>query len=415
MMFMKCIKKKICIYSASDRFNYGDLLFPIVLTNLLNQSFGDKYDIEVFGTIGSDLSSYGALKTKPVRQIFRPKYLVDGSVLIVGGGHVLPMSWDGINSYLDYWTADVLNIAGKIINRISPSCSNKLRNMMSRQMLCPNLRYPFLISNSDFKSNVKVIYNTIGCTGILGLPTGEKDIIRKKLSKTSYISVGERSSLEILNKLDFQDATISLAPDSAIMISEIFAKREILGLALSATRDFIQKNSNRYICFQISEAQARGKYSLITEQLQQISREHNMPILLLPIGYAKHHWDQKALELLKKELKVPTIMPSHASVFDIMASIALCRIFIGTSLHGAVTVLSFGVPHLGVGPKDGKLDSFLNTWDIPEQAECASVAEFAQRISSIMDTSLEERTSKREELVRKYRQCFNYIVEAIES
>jgi len=154
---------------------------------------------------------------------------------------------------------------------------------------------------------------------------------------------------------------------------------------------------------------------IIAEQLQQISREHNMPILLLPIGYAKHHWDQKALQLLKKELKVPTIMPSHASVFDIMASIAFCRIFIGTSLHGAVTALSFGVPHLGVGPKGRKLDLFLNTWDIPEQAECAPVTGFAQKISSIMTRSLEERKSKRDEMVRKYRQCFNDIVDTIES
>jgi len=65
------MKKKICIYSACDRFNYGDLLFPMVLTNLLKQSFGDKYDIEIFGTIRSDLSPYGALKTKPIRQVFR--------------------------------------------------------------------------------------------------------------------------------------------------------------------------------------------------------------------------------------------------------------------------------------------------------------------------------------------------------
>jgi len=409
------MKKKICIYSACDRFNYGDLLFPMVLTNLLKQSFGDKYDIEIFGTIRSDLSSYGALKTKPIRQVFRQKYLVDGSVLIVGGGYVLPLSWKILNSYLDHWTADLVNGVEKIARLIHFSYMHKLCNMMSRQMLCPNLIYPFLISNSDFKSNVKVVYNTIGCTDIRELPRGEKDIMRKKLSKTSYISVRERSSLETLDKLDFQDTTINLAPDSAIMISEIFTKREILGLALSATRDFIQKNSNRYICFQISERQASGKYSLIAEQLQQISREHNMPILLLPIGYAKHHWDQKALELIKKEIKFPTIMPSHASVFDIMASIAFCRIFIGTSLHGAVTALSFGVPHLGVGPKGEKLDLFLNTWDIPEQAECASVTEFAQRVSSVMATSLEERNSKKDEMVCEYRQCFKNIVGTIES
>ena len=408
------MKRTIYIYSACDRFNYGDLLFPIILKNLFLKSFGDKYDIEVLGTIESDLSSYGALKTKPIRQIFSSKHPVDGSILIIGGGEVLPISWNMICSLLDCFPADVVNVVKKISRKFNflHTLTNKLCNIMSRRMLCPNLRYPFLVSNSDFKSNVKVIYNTIGCTMVKSLPISERGIIREKLLKTSYVSVRESASVEALSELNLQRERIHLAPDSAIVCSEVFTKGEILNLALSATRDFIQKNSNNYICFQVSEHSARGKYSLIAEQLQQISHMYNMPILLLPIGYV--HGDQTALELLKKEIKAPTIMPSHASVFNIMASIAFCRIFIGTSLHGNITALSFGVPHLGLGPKGGKLDLFLNTWDIPEQAECALVTKFAQRINAIMTVSSGERNSNRDEMVDKYRQCFRNIVGIIE-
>jgi len=408
------MKEKICIYSACDRFNYGDLLFPIVLTNLLKPLFGDRYDIEIFGTIKSNLSSFGAMKTKPIRRIFSPNYLVDGSALIIGGGEVLPADWVRIHSDLDCRTLLIANIMKKRGKKFSLSYP-ELYNFMSRYMLCPNIRYPFLLGNSDFKPDVKVIYNTIGCSAMKRLSIKDRQYFKKKLSETQYFSVRDKSSLKVFKELGFQDAKIKLAPDSAIMISEIFAKQKILDLALSATRDFIQKNSNRYICFQVCEKQAGKNHFLIAEQLQQISRKYNMPILLLPIGYARNHWDQKPLKRLKKECKVPTIIPSGASVFDIMASIAFSRIFIGTSLHGIITALSFGVPYLGLGPKGEKVDLFLKTWDIPEHPESVPVTGFAQKISSMMAISSEEISSKRDKMVQQYHQCFKDIVDTIKN
>ena len=47
---MSNTKKKIAVLGAFDRFNYGDLLFPIILEKLLDKN-KNEYDIEFFALV----------------------------------------------------------------------------------------------------------------------------------------------------------------------------------------------------------------------------------------------------------------------------------------------------------------------------------------------------------------------------
>src|SRR5690606_35478242 len=42
-------------------------------------------------------------------------------------------------------------------------------------------------------------------------------------------------------------------------------------------------------------------------------------------------------------------------------------VFAGTSLHGAITALSYTVPHFAISSSDRKVHAFLDTWDIDAQ------------------------------------------------
>jgi len=48
---------------------------------------------------------------------------------------------------------------------------------------------------------------------------------------------------------------------------------------------------------------------------------------------------------------------------DILTAIAGVRLSAGSSLHGNLVALAYGVPHVGFGERVRKLDLVLRTWD----------------------------------------------------
>ena len=56
-------------------------------------------------------------------------------------------------------------------------------------------------------------------------------------------------------------------------------------------------------------------------------------------------------------------MMDLANIYDIMYAISCSGLFIGTSLHGNITAMSYAVPHLGLS-NIPKLDQYLKYWDV---------------------------------------------------
>lgn len=52
------------------------------------------------------------------------------------------------------------------------------------------------------------------------------------------------------------------------------------------------------------------------------------------------------------------------NVWEIMYLIIKSQAFYGTSLHGVITAMSFGVPHYCINKNISKLTSFLETWSV---------------------------------------------------
>jgi hypothetical protein len=81
--------KTIHFISASDRLNYGDLIFILVFKKIFNNST----QIYNYGLIKSDLSHFGALPTESFKTLEQriKKLKKDNSqqVIIIGGGHAM--------------------------------------------------------------------------------------------------------------------------------------------------------------------------------------------------------------------------------------------------------------------------------------------------------------------------------------
>ena len=73
----KCLQQKpeipvedILIIGAFDRYNYGDLLFPIILEKQL-QTYGQDFRFQFLGLVKSDLRPQGGIPTQGLKEFYR--------------------------------------------------------------------------------------------------------------------------------------------------------------------------------------------------------------------------------------------------------------------------------------------------------------------------------------------------------
>ena len=92
----------------------------------------------------------------------------------------------------------------------------------------------------------------------------------------------------------------------------------------------------------------------------ELYNKTQLPIVLVPIGLALRHEDDIACERLKSCLSIPSCVLNSRTIYDIMYAIANSKLFIGTSLHGNITAMSYDVPNVGFGGQ--KLDGYLKKW-----------------------------------------------------
>src|SRR3546814_9829138 len=126
--------------------------------------------------------------------------------------------------------------------------------------------------------------------------------------------------------------------------------------------DYVAKKRNRYVFFQIKNNHAKANEQLIARQLDAIAVQTGLHQCLCPIGQAPNHDDHLALQRLAPLLEQPNTLFEEVTIWDIMYLIANAGVYVGTSLHGAITAMSYALPYVGVAVP--KLLSYLQTWGV---------------------------------------------------
>ena len=111
------MKKSLAILGAVDRFNYGDLLFPLIIEQALKDA-QSHFQFEYYGLKRSNLSVYGAKPTRSVRDLIQHSDMPEGSVLMIAGGDVLGMNWMPIHlHHLNFVRARVYESYFKVFGK----------------------------------------------------------------------------------------------------------------------------------------------------------------------------------------------------------------------------------------------------------------------------------------------------------
>ncbi|MGB8703800.1 MAG: hypothetical protein WCD31_02100, partial [Gillisia sp.] len=195
--------KNVYFLTASDRINYGDLLFPLIFKKIAEENGCEFYN---YGIVKSDLSFFGALPTQSYNVLLE-KIKDSTGKLVIGGGEVFFADWKTLYGFINP------HYARAVKNRIISEIERKVR--FSKFYLSLNrVSVPFCPAKSELKADkVKIYYNSVGGSFPYGENKKEIKIIKEALKDASLVSVRDKRTEKELQKLNVSS---KIVPDSAI-------------------------------------------------------------------------------------------------------------------------------------------------------------------------------------------------------
>jgi len=402
---MQASRQRVALVGAYDRFNYGDLLFPLITTRELAKR-GIEVECRAYSLLDADLSSYGAIPNSNIRALYNRSFLRPGDVCIVNGGGTMGVDWTDIYSHtLGPRGNRALYLAERLVGRTR--VDRAIRAYFGGRSITP-----FIPAAADFGMDVKVVYNACGGSEIAGLPDSLKLKAYAALKSCDYLSVRDKAVQDILLP-HAPPSGVTLAPDSAVVMSTHFPLPHLLEKARAKVLDLL---TEPYVCVQANIDFGQAHIEALSDLCDGVYKQHGLRAVLLPIGRYTGLDDGIYLRTLARTLKSPhALVPEDASILEIMLVIAKATLFLGTSLHGNITAQSFAVPHLGLNPKSPKLGAYLKSWDIPAFSDCIDMNQREKSLAAVaqaMAAPAADREAKRAELISAAQANFDRLFKA---
>ncbi len=369
---MATTTNRILIIGAFDRYNYGDLLFPLIIEKQL-ETYGRDFDAQFFGLVNSDLQAVGGKPTADIGAFYRACAAGGGHTsIIVAGGEAIAVTWNSLLLALNSWfkrTHRFHHRIGKVFDL----------NNFSRWVLGGKTELPFVFPKADFGRVDQLIYNSLGGSELDPALFSRFPQLADQLRQVDFFAVRDRATQE---KLAVYGIQTQLYPDSAILMSKFFPKTLLAARVSSSVRKYVAEKQGQYIFFQVKNSYAREKEQLIARQLDRIATETASALCFCPIGKALNHDDHLALRRIAPYLETTPAVFDEVNIWDIMYLIANAKVYVGTSLHGAITAMSYAVPYVGV--EVTKLNSYLGTWGIETLSRVVPLNELYAGVQAAM-------------------------------
>ena len=220
---------KIAVVGAFDRYNYGDLVMPLIVKREIEKTFtNQKIEFDFYGLAESNMEYCCGINTKKLLDIYKTKY--DG--VILDGGDILSVTWSDM--YLNLQSNKVLIYIFKCLRKISYDFSNKV----ARKILKGQTYSPWVLDKSKLNCNY-LIYNTVD--GKISNQQLKK--IYNDIKQIDYISIRNYSVYEEIKKLN---ENCYMFPDSVINLSKTIDGFEIESHVSNEIKNFV-KNNDYYI------------------------------------------------------------------------------------------------------------------------------------------------------------------------
>lgn len=374
------------LLNVSDNANYGDLLFPIILTHFIREG-NPRAEIKNYAPVESDWSSFGGVPTSSYRSFVRACRENPEAFIIVGGGGLFNTAWHQLVWRLgpSFRKAFAHRQIRRVMQRL-----NAVRRVLSQVPV----HLPFVLSHRCFQ-DAYVFYNSVGGFPMDHRALDQQDVIHLCRQKT-FLSVRDHTLASDLKP--FKVPT-NLVPDSALIMSDLFPLPVLKGKVGKVVRGIVE--DSEYICLQLGTGLGPQNLEGFLETL--LGEAGDLKILLCPIKYritGRVGDEQVLASLAEKYPKLVFFSPE--SVYETMYAIASSKGFLGTSLHGFITAYSFGLPGFGFSDVD-KLKAYIETWADPIEnlIDPDSATGLVERIENYDHEKAIQRVAVQKEMVYK--------------
>ena len=340
---------KIALVGAFDRYNYGDILMPIIMHNQIIDNLNIKnMEFSYYGLFESDMSKCKGYSTQALSKLKNK----DVDVIIFVGGEILTSRYTGM--YLNTLNNKLKIFYFKSMRRLF----NSFTENMCRKKTGLDYLKPWIPNKNDFKTK-KIIYNTVGGDLFFGTDKDSVTSVINNINSFDYISIRESQTYNAVKSIR---KDIFLFPDSVVSISKYISEQEIEKNISKSKKDFID-GFVKYFVLQVNKIIGLKNIESLTEEILKIEDKYDVKCILLPIGYAQGHEDTVPLSMINHKINnKKTVYFDYNNIYETLYILKNATLYIGTSLHGAITAISYGIPHFALTNKIKKLVDFLETW-----------------------------------------------------
>lgn len=320
---------KTILYGAFGRHNFGDLLFPHIVNELLKRN-SIQTEIHYCDILSRDMTEYGGHDVEPISDFFDSE---DEINVIHVGGQTATANLEDALAMMD------------------PAIEHEHEVVKLKES---NMDLAYLLSKSLFKKPNLFVANSVGGISPEGL---------RKFKEYDFLGFRDEQSYEEAIKGGFHDA--QNLPDCAILTKHFFGN-----LISSRTMSEKIQNLNKSVGSDYIAVQINIKYlretKTIGDKLKKIISETNLPIVFFCAGIAPHH---DSLDVYKN--KFSDMLPNDMvhffdglNIWDICNVISNAKFVIGTSLHVRILSMQYFRPRVTLLPRPrNKHLGFIKKWD----------------------------------------------------
>jgi hypothetical protein len=378
-------QKMISHLGTFDVENYGDLLYPILLSHLLNKHA--FLQVSHYSPLPVEAPHEAGFATHSIMTLFDPG--AGPKTLIVGGGDILRTDWDVVASHYSTNSGSSYESLRRSIgplNALAYLLRTKIPRLQPAAFYAGRFRSrwmnysaagPFLIGADELSRESSISY--LSCGAPHDFTPQEKEGVKRVLDQASFIYLRDEQSAEKLRRAGVE-REIHVAPDLAVTLSDQFDQEPQMKRGREIVSRLGIETDKPFLCFQCKPFLGFDEDEIVKE-LKHYQERTNRAVVLLPIGYC--HGDAQFLQSLVRRSEGTLKYANVSSITDIMSVIVASDLFIGTSLHGNITAASYGIRHLlGPLPVD-KTDGFLDVMNLPTELKLRSWAEMNEKIDFV--------------------------------
>lgn len=337
----------IAQFGTFDVDNYGDLLFPFIARWRC-----PEIEWLHVSPLGGKPGFADALPTIGFAEARKARF----DAVIVGGGNIISARYSNLSKYRS------IGITAY------PSLSIGAAMLASRRKIPLSFNGPSIL------------------TGELGKT--ERGLLEPVLSSAAYVALRDSGSMKMASDLCMIENG-AVVPDTVFDLARMWPKETLLS-EVAKKNGYISIHVNsRYVA-------AQGEMASI---IKSISDKRGQPLSFVPI--APCHGDVETANVLASEIGNRATVLMIDTLRNVAREIAVSSLYVGSSMHGFITAVCYGVPALLVLEGKNPMRKFMGVLDAigaSPSVICRSWADARDSLESAFVLSPEKRYEIQERL-----------------